>query len=163
MTTLNNLVTSGALVSYEAALAIDELPERCLYLSLDLCDWLQNCLEYETRDRSKYMEPVEQVEQMFDKFVRGRDMMWNEAVGELDRIGKLDSIGSIWEFRPLDVRILGYFYIPNVFIAVCGDMKKNIKRRYEPLKAKVRCFRDELDIDPPKYEARTNINELIQL
>ena len=126
---------------------------RSLYLSPELAAWIDDYLVYQPKDRHKHLEPVEQVFEILDRYVKGRAM-------ERSEMKKMEPIGEhVWAFKPQDVRIFGYFYRPKVFIAVCGEMKKNLvptkgkttNQLYKPFRQKVLNFRDGIDLDQPKY------------
>ena len=164
MATLNHLKTKGKLLLYEADLAPKEQKQRLLYLSPELVEWFEDFLDLQPRDRHKQLEPSEQVEEMFDQFVRGHHM----GRGDLKKFEPLKQ--GVWAFKPLDVRIFGYFYRPNVFVAVCGQMKKSLKgnkkkstnQRYKTYIDKTIGFRKSLGADDPAYE-EGDLNDLVSL
>lgn len=148
MATINYLERKGALVLYKADLRAGEQKERALYFSPDLPYWIENHLDMQPKDRHKHLLPSEQVEEIFDQFVRGHHMGRND-------MKKLEPVGQhVWEFKTEDVRVFGYFYRKQIFIAVCGEMRKKLKpanQKYKHFINQVLKFRNSIDLDEPKY------------
>ncbi len=160
MATINHLETKNKLVLYDANLKSDEQKQRLLYLSPDLVRWFDDDLVYQGKDWDKYFTPIEQVEEVFDQFVRGHPDMGRGDMKKLNPKGK-----HVWQFKTRDVRILGYFYRKNVFIAVCGAMRKDLcpSSKYNPLKERIINFRKNIGLDEPLYMKEKLLDELISI
>ena len=147
MATINQLLAKDELILYEAELEPHMMPERLIYLSSELAAWIGDVLDLEEMDRGRDLDPSEQVESILDQFVAGHHMGRSE-------LRKLEPLGNgIWEFKPTDVRIFGYFYRKSFFIATCGEMKKKLKKRsdYQPYINKALASRDSYDLPPPSH------------
>ena len=70
---------------------------------------------------------------------------------------------GIWELKTRDTRILGFFHRRRVFVAVCGDMKRNLRRRtdYAPLVERVAITLGALDLDEPRTLPETEADAVL--
>lgn len=120
MTTLNQLLAQKKLELFSAQLADNVQPFRLIYMTPEFEDWL-NDIAFAVKEKGSPMSPSEQVEIILDEFVSGYHM----GPGDLKKLTPLHQ--DVWEFKPPDVRVFGFFPKPGIFIAVCAEMKKKLK------------------------------------
>jgi hypothetical protein len=158
MATIEQKIASGELEKYEANLKPRELVDRIIYYSPDLTKWISNDLQQANRDFDQHLDPLDQVVILFDEFVAGRPMTFGF------QIKKLASLNDyVWEMRPTDVRIFGYFYRKSIFIAVCGELKKNLTKNalYKPFIAEVVNFSKNINLDRPEKIMETRLKDVL--
>ena len=158
MTTVANLVAAGQLVRHQAVLRGREMEHRQIYLTPGIAAWMEQTLKLAPKDRHRTLSPYLQVEQIFYEFVAGKPMHYGNEFRKLDPLGH-----HVWEFRPTDVRVMGYFYRRGTFLAVCADFKKNLKKKalYAPHVQAVREFMSAVALDPPPCMTEVTLNELL--
>ncbi|MFQ5534690.1 MAG: hypothetical protein ACE5EM_07715 [Sphingomonadales bacterium] len=158
MATLDEIEDQEKIWRIEPGLGPSEQYYRMLYASPQFLNWLERQLKNEPKDRHRNISPYEQVNQLFYEFVCGSQMVYDENMKKLKPLGS-----NVWEMKTTDVRIFGYFYRTAKFIAVCGEMKKRLRRSraYDPFKAEVGNFMNHVDLNPPKAMREDNLNALL--
>jgi hypothetical protein len=133
-------------------------PERLFYASDRLRKWLNESLPAMASDWDLEITPIEQVGDLIDVFCGGNEL----AVETMFKCLNPHENG-VWELKTEDVRIFGWFYRPDCFIGHCADNATRIKkhRLYTGYSGEVQRFRDEVDLDPPKFIAGTNPNAVV--
>lgn len=134
------------------------MPDRILYLAPEFDEWAAKELATAKRDRSRDLHPYEQVEQLFRDFVVGSPMAYSVHCRKLQPLNR-----HTWELKTEDVRVLGWFPRRTIFIAVGGDLKKNLRDwdAYTPHIENVVDFRTNLDLDEPKWITGVTISEVL--
>lgn len=145
------------MIRYEPPLEVGEFPERRVYVSEDFEDWVCDVLPNVSRDRGG-LAPHEQVDELLNEFVLGRPLAYEVGRKVLDPV-----TNYVWELKTADVRVFGWFPKKGTFVAVCGELKKHLTKRidYDPHIKSVVGFRDNLDLDPPKYITGVRANEVL--
>jgi hypothetical protein len=157
MATLEHLWTGGTLIKFTADLEPGTMPVRMIYMAAEFDDWVEEVL-YDQRpdDDDRAIEPYEQVESVFDDFVIGRPMVY----GVHKKLLRPETKG-VWSLRTPDVRVFGWFPAHGTFLAVRGDMKRNLREltAYRAHIDHVTAFRDALPLDEPKSIRGTRPDE----
>lgn len=158
MATLQELCWRGLLIRYDADLGPHEQEHRSIYATEEFDEWVEDHLPYHEQDWHQTLTPLDQVDQMFADFVRGRRMSIGSDIKKLEPLGH-----HVWEMKPQDIRIFGYFYRKGVFIAACGEYKRNLKpaRKYGPLIRTARDVMSGIPLDPPACETGNDLHALL--
>ena len=147
----------GRLIKFTADLEPGTMPVRVIYMRRSSTIGLRKFL-YDQRldDDDRTIEPYEQVESIFDDFVIGQPMVYGVHKKLLRPETK-----SVWSLRTPDVRVFGWFPAHGTFLAVRGDMKRNLREltAYRAHIGHVTAFRDALPLDEPKSIRGTRPNE----
>ncbi len=119
---------------------------------------MENVLPFLPRDRSRQVNPLEQIETMFDDYVSSARFT---GIGDIQRI--MPHAVGVYEFKPVDLRVFGWFWRPGQFVAHRAGMKKDLKgtNQVDQLRKDVVEFREGLHLDPPPFTARDSIRALI--
>lgn len=161
MPTLMQLVDSEALIRVNV-LESDDLPSRCLYATPDFVDWLENTLSELVEDPIYGdLSPYEQVYAMFAEYVSGSDFSSDR------RFRKMSSTPEywVWEMKTVSIRIFGWVPNKDCFICCYGDEADKIKflDSYNTYIAKTFYVRNQLPLDPPKYVAGGQYEQVISI
>jgi hypothetical protein len=157
MATLEHLWAEGTLIRFEADLEPREMPNRIIYMAAEFDAWIEDILyDEQPDDEDRAIDPYEQVESIFDDFVKGRPMVY----GVHKKLLRPETKG-VWSLRTPDVRVFGWFPARGTFLAVCGDMKRNLKKptAYRAHIDRVADLRDALPLDEPKSIPGTRPDE----
>ncbi|WP_407180571.1 hypothetical protein [Bradyrhizobium sp. STM 3562] len=145
MTTISDLVTSGAIVKIELDLAPRDQPLRLLYGTPQFVDWLRQVLDgAEPPRRIGHMSAAEQIDDLFYSFLSGAQLVFTR---QFRAIRAEDN--AVWELKTPDVRIFGWFMSKDCFVAVFGNWTDTIKDHdlYRGYRIAIRRLRRELGID----------------
>ena len=158
MATLEYLEGEGVLIRHQPDLDHGEMPERFVSYPPDFEQWLETVLKTVPKLRDRNLFPYDQVEQAFYEFAIGRPMAYDVHYKKLDPL-----LQHIWEFKTEDVRIFGWFPRKRHFLAIGGELKKNLLKKslYAPHVENVRLFRLNLDLDEPKATQGVTQNEVL--
>jgi hypothetical protein len=158
MTTLTHLVAEGKLIKHVPLLDRDQMPKRFAYFAPEVVHWLRRTLSTSRSDRGRVLSPIEEVEVLLRDFAAGRPMAYSLDYRKLDPLTQ-----HIWELKSIDVRLIGWFPRQATFVAVCGRLKKDIPRArlYGPCIQHAVWFRDNLDLDLPKFISGVNHNDVL--
>lgn len=148
MATLNDLVEVGALVRHDPDLDPRELHNRVVFVAPDFYVNDLEVLKGAERKRGRNLSPYEQVDQVLYEYVIGRPMAY-----DLNRKKLEPQAHHVWEFKTQDVRLVGWFVKRANFVIVRGELKDNLTTNsaYAPLVKDTVIFRNNLDLDPPKF------------
>jgi hypothetical protein len=159
MATLGSLEKSGDLVRIEDPEPGTQ-PWRCLYGTREFIKWLDEELNsFKTTVVGGEIEPIEQVDAVFSEFIAGENFDSERRFKKLSRRPDL----FVWEFKTQDIRIFGWFPVKDHFICTYGDMKDEIelKNKYGRYMAQTEYFRQNLDLDEPKYIESGNYKDVL--
>jgi hypothetical protein len=128
--TLTTLESQGLLVKLDADLPDDVLPKRLFYMLPRVAEWLENDLANVLRQWDEVLEPIEQVDQLFQRYAAGQALSHGK---EFHALTPLDH--SAWELKTADVRIAGWFVEMDVFVATGAKDAETVKKLhlYKPL------------------------------
>jgi len=147
----------GVLVPYALADDDDRQPERCLYLSKGLSDWMENDLT-DVRVKGRAQSPLEQLTDFMDRFV-------GEPTMHINDFQQIKPSGvAVYEMKTTDVRIYGWFPARRVFIAVEGALKADTKigGTVDAIRKRVTAFRVSLKLPQPDFVRHSlNVRELL--
>jgi len=132
----------------EPQLESDELEERVFFGTVDFVRWVRDDLPILQSDRRLDVTPLDQFDTLTVDFCTGQELIIGAEFHAL-----LPASKGVWELKTPDLRIFGWFPLRDHFIAVVGHLASKVKARalYAKLRDEVVAFRDELDLDPPKY------------
>ena len=158
MTTLANLVNEGKLIRYEAELRRREQPQRYVYLAPALVRWMETDLPSHAADRGRYLLPDEQVERALHAVIRGDRLVLGDHYKKIKPYPR-----HVWELRPVDVRLFGWFPRRGHLVLVCAALKKHLRRNsdYDPYIRDTITFRDALNLDEPKAVPGERYDEVL--
>jgi hypothetical protein len=148
MSTLLSLANRGVIERLRIELEPHDQIMRRLYARKEAIDDLRNNIRGEPSDWHRELTPAEQVYDIFVQFVAGHRMDWPDDFHVLRR-----HEDGIWELRPTDVRIFGWFPERDAFLVTNVDMKNRVvsKGLYPHYCREAISFRDGLDLDAPKF------------
>lgn len=155
MSTLLHLVQSGAIARFDPETA-DE--ERFLYALPRFEEWVANELPNLESNWDLESSPLEQFDDLMGQFCRGDPL----AVGNDFRC-LYEHEDGVWELKTADLRIFGWFYKRDIFIAAAAGPAWKIKEYdlYAGYREQTKRDRDALDLDPPKFLAGSDPNAVV--
>lgn len=157
MATIAMLEAAGVLLPYDPDFDEGEFPTRWVHQAPSFPKWMDNILRGEAPDAQRNLSPYEQVEQRLYDYCLGRPLAYDRDRKLLTPAGF-----SVWELKTTDVRLFGWLPLRRHFIAVCGEMKRNLRTigSYRPFIDQVVAFRSDLDLDPPKFLPGVSPNDI---
>lgn len=145
MTTIADLVDSGAIVKIDVDLAAREQPLRLLYGTPQFIEWLREVLNGAQPARPLgHTSPVEQIDDLFHSFLSGEHLIFTRQF----RVVRAEE-NAVWELKTPDIRIFGWFMAKDCFVAVFANWTDTIKDHdlYRGYRIAIRRLRRELGID----------------
>lgn len=149
MATLAELCERGELVMVGGGLEPYEQPMRLLYASPKVIDWFEHVLpDLEPVIDEGRQSPLEQVHDLLHDYVVGADMSYWARSHSMTPEEQ-----GFWELKSPDVRLFGWFVASCKFVIACSGSKADILTYglNEGYKNQAFWFRDQLDLDEPKY------------
>ncbi|WP_145671799.1 hypothetical protein [Azospirillum brasilense] len=158
MATASDIAARGDFIPFRGDLEDDEMPQRTLYLTKDCELWLRTVLVNVPQPPRRKLHPSDEVWSVFVDFIMGRPMAYNVHLKKLDPLGK-----HVWEFKPIGVRIFGYFYLKATFVAHHGEMKSKLipNSKYDPHIDDVHTYINTIDLDPPPCITQTGLAHVL--
>ncbi len=149
MATVLELDAAGSLFRFDPDLeqGIQEL--RCIYVSPRLKRWIDNDLPTLESTWKIELSPQEQFQAFFEEvFCPGEPLTYDWHFKPLTHVGD-----GIWELKTADLRIFGWFSAQDCFIGSAANLTDLVKRHrlYRGYAEEAVRFRDQLDLDPPKF------------
>jgi hypothetical protein len=159
MTTLLKLRDRGKLFGFSDR-TIQKQPLRLLFLAPTLTDWLNDDLQGLVAGRGRDLSPYEQVYAIFTEYVYESGF---SGVGDFVNI--IPQSQGVYEMKTTDVRIFGWFYRPCQFVAVVGDLKKNLigTNLVSTHRKTVTGFRKSFHLDKPEFVRNQHVRELLRV
>lgn len=161
MATIANLLENGFLVALDITLDGRVQPWRRLVASPQFVTWVQRDLpNLESSSIGCEITPIEQVDALFSRFVSGETLHFDRQFHCLR-----PSTAGIWELKTIDVRVFGWFYAVDLFIAFAGSHADIVKDRhlYPGYRDQAKRHRDLLDLDEPKYVPGDSAHDVISI
>ena len=157
MATLQRLAARGDLERVEVELGAAQ-PFRLLYGSPRFIRWLGETAPQLKRDWHGRLSPDEQLYDLLRRFLSGGRLEYGHDLHELEPLEH-----DVWELKTTDVRIFGWFPGKCEFVAVSADLKKSIMDSglYPGYRDEVVKFRDQLDLDEPKYQLGASYDDVL--
>jgi hypothetical protein len=163
MATAIVLDQQGVLHRYDPGLEVDEQELRLLYASDKLRGWLQNELSAIASEFGIELAPIEQFDTLIATYASGLPLVFDRDFKAFVRRA-LQPIGDgVWYLKTQDLRIFGWFWKKDCFIGVVADTAARCKTHqlYQGYRGEVIRFRDQLDLDEPKFIASENPDDVI--
>jgi hypothetical protein len=133
-----------------------ERSERLIYGTPRMMEWLRTDLDNLIQGRLKASDtPKEQLYIWLRGWITGKNIRYDTMFKDL-----MPLKDEIWEAKTVDLRIFGWMYRRQIFIASLPDYAdlykgKNATKSYSVARDRVRDERKKIDLDEPKYEAGT--------
>jgi hypothetical protein len=102
--------------------------------------------------------PFRQFSSLMDRYLTGERLNFEESMHVMNPVAD-----GIWELITADLRIFGWFYRKNVFIATAINLARVIKTHnlYAGYKGEALRFRENVKLAPPKCVPGGNINDVV--
>ena len=152
MATLDTLVVDQKLHRITVPLGRKESHERLIYGSPEALRWMREDVPVMTTGRLRAAQtPFEQLDSILHRWTAGYPIRYRTHLFDL-----MPGSDETWELKTVDLRIFGWIYRPQIFIAVCGgyaDWYKppDKKLNYEDDRRLILRERAALDLDEPKF------------
>lgn len=164
MATLAKLVADEALFEIEADLSDGIQPVRFMYGLPRFRAFLDSVPELVSIWNIE-QTPAEQLDDLLNEY------LGTEPFTVLWRFGPLfpprgRAWPGVWELKTADLRIFGWFYTLNTFIAVSGCATQLVKDNpglYGGFRDEVAHYRTQLPLDEPKFVAGEDYRDVISL
>jgi hypothetical protein len=155
MSTLLHLQQSGAIARFEPETDVEE---RFVYALPRFEKWVAETLPELASNWDLENVPLEQFDDLMAQFCRGNPLAFGDDFKCL-----YEHEDGVWELKAADLRIFGWFYKRDVFIAACADSAWKIKEYhlYAGYREQTKRDRDQLDLDPPKFIAGSDPNAVV--
>jgi hypothetical protein len=155
MATLLHLQQSGAIARFDPETVTEE---RFIYALPRFQTWVQNELPLLASNWDLENSPVEQFDDLMAQFALGDAL----AVGDDFRC-LFEHDDGVWELKTADLRIFGWFYKRDVFVAASAGAAWKIKEAnlYAGFREQTKRDRDQLDLDRPKFLAGSDPNAVV--
>lgn len=155
MSTLSTLVAAAQIRRLDPELTNEE---RWIYALPRFEEWANGTLPGMASSWDLETSPIEQLDDLVARFCGGDPL----AVGD-DFKCLYEHQDGVWELKTADLRVFGWFYQRDVFIAATADAAWKIKEYdlYAGYRDQTKRDRDILDLDPPKYLAGSDPNVVV--
>ncbi|MBD8665314.1 hypothetical protein IFT59_18905 [Rhizobium sp. CFBP 8752] len=151
MATLDELVANRVLLRERIKLGRKEFDDRKLYVSPEFRLWLRGTVPHLEPFYETNIKPRMQAYELIKSFIIGRPFRGSRLFKRMS-----PRSDDIYELRTPDLRFFGWFPAVDVFLAVKGDDFETLKldaSLYEKHRLETRAFRNDLDLNDPKYNA----------
>jgi hypothetical protein len=145
MTTIQDLVSSGAVSRIEVEATGREQSHRLLYGTPGFIAWLRDLANgAEPARRVGQATAAEQIDQLFDSFLRGAPLIHTRQF----RYIRAEE-NAVWELKTPDVRVFGWFLKRDCFVCVFGNWADKVKDHelYRGYRIAIRRLRRELGVE----------------
>jgi hypothetical protein len=143
------------LIKLDAALKPREQEFRRIYLFPRARDKLANEASLWDSQHNLSQRPIDQLSALISRFASGDFLIFDHDFRGLRKI--VDGVPSyedeVWELKTADVRVFGWFYERDCFIAVSLDEVWRVKAipLYAGYRSEVIRYREGLELDEPKF------------
>ena len=167
MATIRELCERGTLIHLKVQLKRFEYDMRCMYASAECRNWLDQELKLLTAVDSGNLPPRQQFVTILRDFITGKSFDYPRDFRRLRPIAE-----DVYELKTPDLRIFGWFPVRDSFVAVtvCSieDVKTKTQKNwnsdlYQPYIDIVIKYRNDLDMDHPKYKQGAEYNDVISI
>jgi hypothetical protein len=158
MATLIQLANSGRLFKLDPELEVNEQEWRMIYTSPRLKDWIANDLPTLVSKWEIETDPLQQLDALVEEFCSGTTLCFGPQFKPIQHVR-----GGIWELKTPDLRIFGWFHVKDCFIGWRAEDTEVVKTHnlYYGLAGEAAHFRDQLDLDAPKFIPGDNPNAVV--
>lgn len=148
MATVVELARRGEIEPYEPQLGFRQQALRLIYVGEKVMPWVEKHLPDVVSDYETEVTPIEQLDDLLNTFCAGEPIVFARQIKPLQHWG-----AGVWELKTLDLRLFGWFPNVDVFVWNSIDFATRIKKvgLYAGYRGEVIRFRDQLDLDPPKF------------
>lgn len=163
MATVGQLEAAGLLHRYDPALDPDEQELRLMHTSSKLKGWLENELSRLTSQWDSTNSPEMQFDDLMATYASGLPLILDTQF-KVFRPRPIEPLGDgVWYLKTPDLRIFGWFYARDCFIGVVADTAHHVKTYdlYQGYRGEVMHYRNNLDLDLPKFIPGTDPNAVI--
>lgn len=158
MATLIELAEASQVFKIDPVLGSRQQEERLIYVLPHLRQWLEEALPALESTWNIEQRPIEQLDALFYTFCSGETLTYGWQFKPLVHIRN-----GIWELKTADLRMFGWFYAKDCFVATDAELSDTVKRlhMYGPFRDQAVRRRDALDLDEPKFIQGDDPNDVI--
>ena len=158
MATVLRVAGRGDLQRYDPGLPSDRQEFRCLYGSQRFVKWVIERLPGLGSTWNIELTPQEQFVAPMEIYASGDVLLIGYQLKPLVHLGD-----GVWELKTADLRLFGWFYTKDQFIAHAGDTAERIKTSgmYAGYVGDVVRYRDSLDLNSPKFVPGDDPNDVV--
>lgn len=158
MATILDLTKTRALSKFDPDLRASEQEFRTLYAAPRFESWVKETLPTLVSNWNIDLTPELQLVDFLSNYAIGEPLTFRHQFNPI----RYHNHG-VWELKTADVRIFGWFYRKDQFVAVVGDQTWHVKNHnlYQGYAGEVVRFRSQLKIDAPKFVAGKDPRDVI--
>lgn len=155
MATIQTLCDNGVLHKVDAALEDDEQELRVMYASQEVARFIRDDIGNAQSFHRTETNPSQDLDALIAEYASGLPIEFDRQVKAFRRKAFDVLQGGVWYLKTPDLRIFGWFPFRDCFIAVFADTFANVKLKelYEGRRNQVIHYRNNLDLDEPKFIA----------
>lgn len=163
MATIPSLLLSGAIFKLEAELDEDEQELRIIYTSPSLKVWIENELPNLQSFFGTETDPLEEFVALHGVYASGLPLIFERDFKAFQRRPLTPMGDGVWYLKTRDLRIFGWFIAKDCFVGVVADTFERVKKYnlYQGYRGEVTRFRNELQLDEPKFVPGENPDDVI--
>jgi hypothetical protein len=152
------LERSDQLFKLDPQLEFNEREWRMIYTSPRLKDWVETDLPGLVSTWSQELSPIQQLDALVEEFCSGATLYFGEQFKPIQHVR-----GGIWELKTPDLRLFGWFHVKDCFIGWRCENADYVKTHnlYYGLAGEAAQFRDQLDLDAPKFVPGEDPNAVV--
>ena len=158
MATLSELEIDGVVSRYDPQLGPAIQEQRCIYGCPQFQTFVMEKLPTLASKWTSQETPAEQVDAVLAEFCAGNPMQVGTPLKILRPIEH-----GVWEIKTADVRIFGWFYRSDCFIATNGNDALLIKKHglYKGYIDESLRIRSSLNLDLPKFVSGSSLDDVV--
>lgn len=158
MATVLELVLVQKLFKVDAALEPTEQEWRMVHASPRFKERLDDDLLHWESQWQQELSPAQQLDALLEQFCSGETLTYEWRFRPLNHIKD-----GIWELKTPDLRIFGWFWKIDCFIASAIDTAFKVKsyNLYAGYAGEAERFRDQLDLNEPKFVPGENPHAVV--
>lgn len=158
MATLLELVSQGKLIKYDPQLDGSAQEERVLYGSPRFANWVEMRLPSLESTWGIDQSPAQQFDGLMEAYASKEVLVYGMTFKDLRPLSH-----GIWEFKTQDLRIFGWFFRRDCFVADAADTADRVKlsNMYHGYISQAVRARELLELDEPKFISGNNIHDVV--
>lgn len=158
MSTLLDLDGRGELFKFDPQLGWRDQEERLLYLRPKVAEWINANVPDAEAEYDVELSPAEELDLFLSNYASGEPLEYERQIRALVHLGD-----GIWELKTLHFRMFGWFTARDCFVVAEVDFATRIKkhRLYPGYAGSAARFRDQLNLDEPKYVVGDDPNAVL--
>jgi hypothetical protein len=160
MATLERLCDAGTLTKIEIALPRRYEPGRIICAFPVVIAWIENELPTAASNWNLDETPNDQFGVLLAEYIGGQSLQRDKRFSPLS--GGKD---GVWELKTADIRVFGWFYRIDMFIAARINFAWTVKESnlYHGYRGEVCRERDAINLDEPKFITGNNPDDVISV